>query len=250
MFPKLSKKVSTTQISIKQQFIGKSLELRLDRFQCIGCGICERVCPKDAITFGPIAPISDSNQASRINSNDLISSIDELKCVFCGACTILCPFNALSLYENDIEKLPEDNLLITKQAIPSLQTQPIALKKLNKTVNIYWDGRIKVNSTFPESKKEFQRNYINKCPGDCRKCFDICPNEAISFNSSEEAWETKKVIIVDDDRCIKCRACQMTCPQSVFDVEWTQVNVSGPYNDQFWPLVVNRLTERKEPAHE
>jgi ferredoxin len=53
-FPKISRSISKEVEHVKVQFLTESLELILDRTKCIGCGTCARVCPKDAISRGPV----------------------------------------------------------------------------------------------------------------------------------------------------------------------------------------------------
>ncbi len=55
---------------------------------CIGCGLCEAVCPSKAITVYT----SESPEHEKIvNSYEL----DLLRCVFCGFCIDACPVSAI-----------------------------------------------------------------------------------------------------------------------------------------------------------
>jgi len=52
----------------------------VDSERCVGCGICQNVCPADAISVEEIA------------------MVDLKRCIGCGSCIEQCPRGALSLY--------------------------------------------------------------------------------------------------------------------------------------------------------
>lgn len=57
---------------------------------CIGCGLCEAVCPSKAIT---VVTSEDAAHAKIVNSYEL----DLLRCVFCGFCIDACPVSAIMM---------------------------------------------------------------------------------------------------------------------------------------------------------
>ena len=55
---------------------------------CIGCGLCEAVCPSKAIT---VVTSEGPEHEKVVNSYEL----DLLRCVFCGFCIDACPVSAI-----------------------------------------------------------------------------------------------------------------------------------------------------------
>ena len=55
---------------------------------CIGCGLCEAVCPSKAIT---VVTTESPDHEKVVNAYEL----DLLRCVFCGFCIDACPVSAI-----------------------------------------------------------------------------------------------------------------------------------------------------------
>ncbi len=82
--------LSKDEVNIPQDLRGK-WELYLDK--CIGCSLCERVCPSFAIVMVECREGETTKTGKRP-----ICHID--KCVFCAQCEETCPTKAIKLTQN------------------------------------------------------------------------------------------------------------------------------------------------------
>ncbi len=242
-FPKLSNIISDSQIKIEQRYLVKKYELILDLVKCVGCGQCSIVCPKEAIIIKKANQIEED----KINNSkpSIFKQIDEQKCVYCGTCQVFCPFDAISIKEDGDNMKFEDMNIIKHNSLPHLESTIIQCSNPKQDAKIYWDGKIDIKFEMQSSQKEFEDYFNEKCHGECQKCEKVCPTDAISFKTVEDAWKLKKLIEVDDEKCIKCGACVLVCPQENFQVSWSKINTLGSYNQIFWDPIKERLLEQK-----
>jgi len=53
---------------------------------CVGCGVCKRVCPSNAVTY-------EKDEQGKVISY----TFDLNKCIFCGNCAYYCPHGAIKM---------------------------------------------------------------------------------------------------------------------------------------------------------
>ncbi|MFA6226373.1 MAG: 4Fe-4S binding protein [Methanoregula sp.] len=73
--------VRNTMISLGATVHILEYGVTLDESECIDCGACISICPREVFAFDP----------------DWKLSLDEKKCVLCGKCVDACPSHALTL---------------------------------------------------------------------------------------------------------------------------------------------------------
>ena len=62
---------------VSENYRGKP---KFDKKKCIGCGLCERICPAKCI---------------KVDKKKKQIEIDLTKCIFCGYCEEICPVDAI-----------------------------------------------------------------------------------------------------------------------------------------------------------
>ncbi len=85
-------------IRCKQNTKESEKELDYDYKRCAGCSICIDLCPKKALSEGPLKEI-----AKGMDAPPVLVDIDS--CVFCGMCVNFCPLHAFKMTVE--EKQPE-----------------------------------------------------------------------------------------------------------------------------------------------
>ncbi len=259
------------KLVLERKTLVKRHVLTLDANQCVGCGICEAICPKESPKLS--SPVTQDGRLLQKPQVDF----EEDKCIFCGECVDLCPTNAIRLEINGEPRIP----VIEFEAFPILRKViAIDAKKcwygaivadceikcqedcptdaIDVTVQNMGKepaGRIvdfkvleeecifckKCESACPEDAisviKPFRGSLqldTNLCPEGCQICADICPTEALSIG------EDKKLVITEEF-CVYCGACQQVCPEKAIKVDRTEV-LHTDVKSGAWIKALEKLT--------
>ena len=247
-----------------QRYITKTQERILDKEGCLGCGICEDVCAKEAITLSE----------AKIENGRLIDrpevSIDAGKCVMGGTCAVFCPSGALNVTVEGSDEPP----VVTFEAIPTLKKSievdvsgciidcmlacqescPVDAIEVKTVAD---DGEIRITDVVVDKAKciyckrcvtacpyaliEVERPFdgvtdvdVSKCPEGCMVCVDACPSEALKIGD-----EGKPVL--EGEYCIYCSTCENVCPEDAVVVRRTSVACSD-IKSGAWFVALEKLT--------
>ncbi|MEM3055487.1 MAG: 4Fe-4S binding protein [Candidatus Bathyarchaeia archaeon] len=249
MTRKVAKKIESNEsLTIKRGMLGLHDSLVLNKTRCIGCGICVKVCYKEALELSKAI----LHEGKLLKKGAI--TIDADKCTFCGMCVVLCPLNAIKIFRNGKEANPatETELfpnILKKAAVnvdkcdptcelaceESCPTEAISIKtekrdekRITKIIDVSIEldkcifcGRCQ--SSCPQKAIEIEKPFRGliqldqtRCTGNCRACIDICPSKALVLTEDEE-------IEVKEQFCIFCGACQDVCPEKAIEVKRTRI---------------------------
>lgn len=143
-----------------------------DKKTCIGCKMCIKVCPANAIES------LDEEKKVQFHMD---------RCCFCAQCTEICPVSCIWMTDEFAFSSYERK----KQIVKDSGKRPAA-KKVK--------GAPEANAT------EATKYHIDpdKCIG-CTRCSKVCPVQAISGKIKEKH-------VIDEEKCIGCSACAEACP--------------------------------------
>ena len=94
----LFKRAVTLEYPEKRRILNDEFRGKIEVDGCVGCGICQRVCPSGAIQF-------KKNEEGRVISY----KVDLKKCIFCGNCKYYCPASAIKMTK-EYELATEDKV--------------------------------------------------------------------------------------------------------------------------------------------
>lgn len=223
---KNEKTVGPDRLSIVLELYAEYIRLDLNKALCIGCDICSRVCPTQAVSV-------------LLEGGNLAVDIDENTCVLCEVCTAFCPTNALSMEENgeskavlalsggmaeaapkiaiDVAACPrgcDDCVAVCPRGALSLKRGRVVVDqdrclRCPHCADACEHGAIRVTPLF-EGRLTIDSD---KCPTDCTRCVDLCPTRAISREGT--------TLTVADRYCVLCGACVNACDHEAVDLART-----------------------------
>lgn len=96
------KSESRNEITMERRLLVQKFQLIWFKENCIGCGICADMCPKEAIQYFP----AEFKAGRRISDRPRIDFKPD-KCVMCGECVVVCPMkDTLTMTENGRKFVP------------------------------------------------------------------------------------------------------------------------------------------------
>ncbi|MHA1785577.1 MAG: 4Fe-4S binding protein [Candidatus Helarchaeota archaeon] len=203
--------------------------LIFENSKCIGCGICNLICPTEAIEMGPIpSVVSGIFEAP-------FQLFNEEKCIFCGLCGAFCLSKAITFTFNDVSVTDLDDYARFARQFDSENHKIIIDDELKNIKNL--DSPIEGKLSFHD---------MDRCdPVGCVVCYKICPTDALY--SPKKSVEK---IILKEELCIYCGACEVACPESLIIVERNKIHTKGgrqgPWTES-WLEAIEKITGTKFP---
>jgi len=194
-----------------------NVNIDIEPKQCVFCGLCEILCPFNAIKLY----VDDKPYISTLKAGVLpqILRMVEFDLETCRRVNMLCEHLCADACPTNIIYFDGFSIQITDAADCAACGWCEAVCHSAIKVEKPFQGMIKINN--------------DKCPEECRNCLYACPVNAIYLD------EDGKVNVLEEF-CILCGACKNHCPEpNLITISITHINAGQTNN---WKTLKDRLT--------
>ena len=184
----------------------------LDFNKCVGCGMCVRMCPCEAIILVD-TPDDEGNNVKR-------PQINMGRCSFCAYCAEYCPVDAMTVTPIiELAEFTRSDLIYGPRRLAYDHTTEGMKVILEETlISDYKAG----NGEIRHAHCALDRPELEsaKCIS-CRKCAKVCPVDAIAMVEHGKNDKGRPILWpeINSEKCISCNNCIDACPKSALKMK-------------------------------
>ena len=180
--------------------------------ECLGCGICKRMCPTKCITMVDAAD-DKGKTVSR-------PQVNLGRCMMCGYCAEYCPVNAMIVTPDyELAAYTREELIYGPRKLAWKNPTPLMEVHLEEHLLSDLKKGIKDRKV---AFSNIDRPMLDdkKCIG-CSRCVKVCPTGVIEMYTAGENDKGKPIKRpkFDLSKCVCCQNCVEECPKDALKIK-------------------------------